>query len=498
MDNKQKHYFTTLPVPTWHKPPRFKESRRFDWINYGEENNYPDYLINLYNGSATHQAIVSGKKDYIFGKGVQAEMQYNTTQAAKVLQFIKNANRFEELNQVLEKIILDYEIFNGFAVKVYQNIVTGKISEIYHVDWASCRISQDAATIYTSKQWTEQQSLNNKFAGTTRQPDDIQAITAFDINIPQRESIIYFREYSPQMKAYPLPSYLGCNAAIETEIEISNFHLNNIKTGFSAGTMLNFTNGVPTEDEQRDIEKQIKRKVAGTDNAGEIILYFTDGVENTPQVLQLRPNELDKQYEQLKQTVMDTIFIGHKVTSPMLFGVRVSGQLGGRNEMREAYELFQNTYINKRRQTIEQLLKNLTEVNGIEATLTLCPTEPIGMGMMLDNQDVSEALTQNEKRNYLAQLGFPIESEKQNKPKTDNFGYNFLGDESPSPEEEKILLVISQNKRATIKQLAKHAFITETEVMKHIKSLENKKLLKASTELIEGKTAIIRTVTNSK
>lgn len=408
MDNKQKHYFTTLQVPTWHKSPRFKESRRFDWVNYGEGNDYPDYLINLYNGSSTHQAIVSGKKDYIFGKGVQMPHLYNTAQAAKVQQFINRANRFEGLNAVLEKLILDYELFNGFALKIYQNIVTGKINEIYHVDWATCRISDDASTIFTSKQWTEQQSLTTKFAGTTRQPEDLQAIPAFDINIPQRESILYYREYSPQMKVYPLPGYLGCNAAIETEIEISNFHLNNIKTGFSAGTMLTFTNGVPTDDEQREIEKQVKRKVAGTDNAGEIILYFTDGAENSPQVLQLRPNELDKQYEQLKQSVMDTIFVGHKVTSPMLFGVRVAGQLGGRNELREAYELFQNTYISKRRQTIEQLLKNLAETNGIEATLTLCPTEPIGMGMILGEQDIAEALTQEEKRNYLAQVGFPL------------------------------------------------------------------------------------------
>lgn len=497
MDNKQKHYFTTLPVPTWHKPPRFKESRRFDWINYGEDNDYPDYLINLYNGSPTHQAIVSGKKDYIFGKGIQVAPQYNTTQAAKVLQFIKHANRFEGLNEVLEKIILDYEIFNGFALKIYQNIVTGKITEMYHVDWASCRINDDASVIYTSKQWTEQQSLNNKFAGTTRQPDDIQAIPAFDINIPQRESVLYFREYSPQQKVYPLPNYLGCNAAIETEIEISNFHLNNIKTGFSAGTMLNFTNGVPTDDEQRDIEKQIKHKVTGTDNAGEIILYFTDGAENSPQVLQLRPNELDKQYEQLKQTVMDTIFVGHKVTSPMLFGVRVAGQLGGRNEMREAYELFQNTYINKRRQTIEQLLKNLTEVNGIEATLTLCPTEPIGMGMMLSDADISEALTQNEKRNYLAQLGFPVEREKKTTNQEETFGYNFLNDKNLSPEQEKILLVISQNKRATLKQMAKHAFITENEAMKHLQTLEDVGAIKTSTEIKEGKTVIVRTVTKS-
>ncbi|MDL5049521.1 hypothetical protein QQ054_26240 [Oscillatoria amoena NRMC-F 0135] len=312
------------------------------------------------------------------------------------------------MNQLLEKLILDYELFNGFAVKIYQNIVTGKISEMYHVDWATCRINEDASVIYTSKQWTEQQSLTNKFAGSTRQPEDLRGLPAFDINVPQRESILYFREYSPQMKVYPLPGYLGCNASIETEIEISNFHLNNIKTGFSAGTLLTFTNGVPTEDEQRDIERQVKRKVAGTDNAGEIILYFTDGVESTPQILQLRPNDLDKQYDQLKQTVMDTIFVGHKVTSPMLFGVRAPGQLGGRNELREAYELFQNTYINKRRQTIEQLLKNLAETNGISTPLCLTPTEPIGLGMLLSEQDISEVLTPEEKRRYLAQVGFPI------------------------------------------------------------------------------------------
>lgn len=406
--DKQKHFFTTLQVPTWHKPPRFKESRRFDWVNYGEANDYPDYLINLFNGSPTHQAIVSGKKDYIFGKGVEVPNSPNTADAAKLQQLIHRANRFESLNQLLEKLILDYELFNGFAVKIYQNIVTGKISEMYHVDWATCRINEDASVIYTSKQWTEQQSLTNKFAGSTRQPEDLRGLPAFDINVPQRESILYFREYSPQMKVYPLPGYLGCNASIETEIEISNFHLNNIKTGFSAGTLLTFTNGVPTEDEQRDIERQVKRKVAGTDNAGEIILYFTDGVESTPQILQLRPNDLDKQYDQLKQTVMDTIFVGHKVTSPMLFGVRAPGQLGGRNELREAYELFQNTYINKRRQTIEQLLKNLAETNGISTPLCLTPTEPIGLGMLLSEQDISEVLTSDEKRRYLAQIGFPI------------------------------------------------------------------------------------------
>lgn len=406
MDNKQKYYFTTLHVPTWHKPPVFKESRRFDWINYGESNDYPDYLVNLYNGSPTHQAIVGGKKDYIFGKGIEIEPSISP----KTKQFVNNANRFEGLNQVLEKIILDYELFNGFALKIYQNIVTGKITEMYHLDWATCRINEDASQIYVSKQWTAQQSITHKFAGTTRQPEDLKILPAFDINIPQRESILYFREYSPQMKVYPLPGYLGCNAAIETEIEIGNFHLNNIKTGFSAGTMLTFTNGVPTEDEQRALEKQVKRKVGGTDNAGEILLYFTDGIANTPQVLPLRPNELDKQYEQLKQNVMDTIFVGHKVSSPMLFGVRVAGQLGGRNELREAYELFQNTYINKRKQTIEHLLENLCATNGLETPLKLTPTEPIGMGLLLNEKALADSLSLEEKRKYLAQIGFPIEN----------------------------------------------------------------------------------------
>lgn len=404
--DKQKFYFTTLKVPTWHKPPRFKESLRFEWINYGEKNDYPDYLINLYNGSPTHQAIVSGKKDYIFGNGIQAD---DASEAA-AMRFTAKANRFESLNQVIEKVILDYELFNGFALKIYQNIVTGKITEIYHADWATCRINEEASVIYTSKQWTEQQSLNNKYAGTMRRPDDLKELPAFDVNIPQRESILYFREYGPQMKVYPLPGYMGCNAAIETEIEIGNFHLNNIKTGFSAGTMLTFTNGVPTEEEQAIIERQVKRKVAGTDNAGEIMLHFTNNTDHLPHILQLRPNEMDRQYEQLKQTVMDTIFVGHKVTSPMLFGVRTAGQLGGRNELREAYELFRNTYVNKRRQTIDRLLNSLAGVNGLHPKLNLKATEPIGMDFLLPDGDISESLTADEKRAYLATQGFPLKT----------------------------------------------------------------------------------------
>ncbi|HYG15034.1 MAG TPA: winged helix-turn-helix domain-containing protein [Bacteroidia bacterium] len=488
--DKQKYYFTTLKVPTWHKPPRFKESRRFDWINYGEKNDYPDYLINLYNGSPTHQAIVSGKKDYIFGKGVAAE----ETSEALAMRFIAKANRFESLNQVMEKTILDYELFNGFALKIYQNIVTGKITEIYHADWATCRINEDASVIYTSNQWTEQQSLGTKYAGATRQPADLKEWPAFDVNIPQRESILYFREYSPQMKVYPLPGYLGCNAAIETEIEIGNFHLNNIKTGFSAGTMLTFTNGIPTVEEQGVIERQVKRKITGTDNAGEIILYFTNNTEHLPHILQLRPNEMDKQYEHLKQTVMDTIFVGHRVTSPMLFGVRTPGQLGGRNELREAYELFRNTYVNKRRQTIEQLLNSLAVVNGIHSKLTLASTEPIGIGFLLPGQDISECLTADEKRSYLARYGFPLENsamvseEKFRKYSFQSKGIN-LG-----WEDEKILMSVSANNHATIEQIANACFLEETEVLTRLDKLEAEGVITCGPEIYNGQTVIVRTI----
>jgi hypothetical protein len=159
-------------------------------------------------------------------------------------------------------------------------------------------------------------------------------------------------------------------------VEIANFHVNNIKNNFWGSYLINFPNGIPTPEESDAIERQMKMKFGGTDNAGRFLVNFSDSPETKPELTPLTPSDLDKQFDILNKTVQQEIFVAHRVTSPMLFGVKTEGQLGGRAEMVESYEIFKATYIEDRVQRIERSVNYLASFNGVTG-LKLQPTEPI-------------------------------------------------------------------------------------------------------------------------
>jgi hypothetical protein len=173
-----------------------------------------------------------------------------------------------------------------------------------------------------------------------------------------------------------LPEYLGGTAYIELDVEIANFHVNNIKNNFWGSYLINFPNGIPTPEESDAIERQMKMKFGGTDNAGRFLVNFSDSPETKPELTPLTPSDLDKQFDILNKTVQQEIFVAHRVTSPMLFGVKTEGQLGGRAEMIESYEIFKATYVEDRVQRIERGINYLASFNGVTG-LKLQPTEPI-------------------------------------------------------------------------------------------------------------------------
>ncbi len=150
--------------------------------------------------------------------------------------------------------------------------------------------------------------------------------------------ILYYKEYRPGVETYSYPGYMGALNAIQTDIEISKYHLSTITNGMFASKMISFFEGIPTEEEKREIEKGFKSKFTGSENAGNIVLNFGKDPAKRPQLDDLSSTELDKHFDILSKSVQTEIFCGHQVVSPMLFGIRVEGQLGGRSEIREAYE----------------------------------------------------------------------------------------------------------------------------------------------------------------
>lgn len=389
MNEPSKNYLQILKFSN-HTVPEFKEVRGKPWIYYGENNNYPDYLINLFNRSAKHNAIVTAKKEYITGKGwLLNEAGLSSAQLSSAENLVQQANASESLDDILEKAALDLEIFGGFAIQVIYTRGTGQIAGLYHIDFSKIRASHDGGFFYFSNDW-------NKYHQSLEETG-LKGFNPFNPDRPTGTQLLYFKEYRPRLEIYPIPDYIGCIPYIEIDYEIANYHLNNIKNGFWASFMINFNNGTPTVEEQAAIEKQLRNKFTGTDNAGRFVLNFSDDKTNAPDLLPLQVPDIDKQFTLLNDSVQQEIFTGHKITSPMLFGIKTPGQLGGRDELREASELFQNTYVNHKQQLLSRVFNSLLQVHGIKTNpLKISPSAPLSW--QLPDNIIATAMTKDEVR----------------------------------------------------------------------------------------------------
>lgn len=355
------------------KVPVFTELRNKEYIKYGEDNNYPNFLVTLFNRSAKHNAILTAKQLYIAGQGLAFNNEGLPTEKIVSTQaFIDNANPYETLHDVGKKMALDIELFGGCYLHIIKSKDKKGIAEVYHLDYCKLRTNKDNTKIYYSDKWLNEDGSDN----TAIKPDEIKEYPAYGTKEYDKgkEGVMYYKQYRPNIETYTLPEYIGAVPAIITDAEIANYHRASIQNGFMGGTMITFMNGVPSDEEMSTIEKRMKKKFTGTDRANSLVLDFVDDPARAPQVQQLTGNDFDKRYDALNKTIQEEIFVGHKVTSPMLFGVRTEGQLGGRNEMATAFQLFQNTYITPKQNAIEEILNELV---GLKNRVTFIPIEPV-------------------------------------------------------------------------------------------------------------------------
>jgi len=352
-----------------HKVPVMLENKAGKYITYGAFNEYPYYLLDNYRRSSKHNAIVNGKVNYIIGGGWKPNDKMTVEQQARYAKFFDGLSEHDDLNDITEKLVLDLEIFNGFAVCVHWNKM-GTIAKMEHIPFEKIRVDKEER-MFQVAEW-----YNDDMVQLYPKIGDVEKIPAFDPDNRIGKQLFYYRVYAAGVKSYPLPEYMGGLAWIEADVQVANFHNNNLRNNFWGGYLINFNNGIPTPEEQGDIERQIKRKFSGTDNAGRFVVTFNDDVSKAPTLEPLTPSDMDKQFEILNKAIQQEIFISHRVVNPMLFGVKTEGQLGGRQELVEAYELFKATYVNDRVRKVERMINYLASFNGVEG-IELIPVEPI-------------------------------------------------------------------------------------------------------------------------
>ena len=375
--------------------PIVQEVRGRDYIEYGTEdwkNLYPQFLIDLYYNSSTHAAIVNQTSEMIAGEDLVAEENdINLEAYVKLKKFLRHANSNESLHQVIKKVAFDFKLQGAYALHIVWNRERTEIAEVYHVPVERVRAGRPnemgkVDTFFISADW-----------GNTR-TNKPYPIAAFNVNDRTSGSqLIYSGAYSPNMDIYHTPDYIaGCNWALVDQ-KVAEFHLNNIENGFAGSYFVSFANGIPTQEERRQIEQSLVDKFTGASNSGKFVLTFSDDKTRVPEITPISVSDADKQYLALQELLVSNICAAHRITSKTLMGIdTANGFSSNADELINAANFYQNTVVRGFQLNILNTLQTIFSVNNIDLPVEFVQLKPITV--QFDSKTIREVMTIDEIR----------------------------------------------------------------------------------------------------
>ena len=359
--------------------PHLVERTNQDWVSFGEDNLYPNYLLELFLGSAINGALIKSIGAMIYGEGLEATNADESTDTKesylRLTELLHNSD-----DDVLKDLALDLKLFGGCYVNVIWSRDRSRIAKMKHIPAQYIRsgkmIDGEIDTYYYSADWSKAKK------GEYRP----RAYAAFNTeDRTQASQILMIRDKNPALFYGFAPDYVGATDWIQMELEIAQFHLSNITSGMTPSMHVGFSNGVPTQEERRTIERQLNAKFSGSGNAGKILITFNDGKETAPIIEPIQMNDAQSAWEGMSKQAVNQILAGHRCVSPLLFGIRTEGGNGlGSNadELRDAYSLFNNTVVVPFQNTLLKGLEKIFSVNDINLDLyfkTLKPADFIDL-----------------------------------------------------------------------------------------------------------------------
>ena len=345
--------------------PSIKESTRYDWVEYGDDNNYFGDIIDRYTGSPTNSRCVNGITDLIYGRGLSAtDSETNPVQFGQMQQILKDVD--------VRRIVGDLKLLGQAAVQVVYNKRKTKIMQLKHFPTETLRAEKakdgKVQAYYYHPKWKE-----------LKPSDKPKRIPAFKFGKKSETVEIYcIKPYRAGFYYYSPVDYQGCLQYCSLEEEVSNYHINNIQNGLQPSLLLNFNNGIPGDEAQEMIERKIYEKFSGSSNAGRFILAFNDNAENQSTVEPIHLPDAHAQYDFLAKESREKIMIGHGVVSPILLGIKDNTGFGNNaEELRTASVLMDNIVIRPFQTLLINSFNELLSFNGIGLNLYFVTLQPI-------------------------------------------------------------------------------------------------------------------------
>ena len=344
--------------------PEIKEVNGKDWIEYGADNNYFQFLIDRYNGSPTNNAAINGISQAIYGKGLNA-----TNSSSKPNEYAQMVSLFKK--DVVRRLCYDLKLMGQCAFQVIYNKNRSKIVQLEHMPIETLRAEKcnddgDIPAYYYFNDWAN-----------LKKTDTPLRIPAYGMSNENIE-IYYVKPYKSGFYYYSPVDYQGGLQYCELEEEVSNYHLNNIMNGLSPSMLINFNNGTPNQQERQLIENKIAQKFSGTSNAGKFILAFNDNKESQAEITPVQLSDAHNQYQFLSEESTKKIMVAHRIVSPMLLGIKDSSGLGNNaDEIKTASLLMDNTVIRPFQELLIDSFDNILAYNEISLNLYFTTLQPL-------------------------------------------------------------------------------------------------------------------------
>ena len=358
--------------------PTIQEANRENWVEYGDDNNFFQYLIDRYTNSTTNSAIINNVARLIYGKGLSA------------LDASKKPNEYAHLMSLIHKddirkIVLDRKLFGQFALQVHYDKKHTKILKAYHIPVnllraEKCDKDGQINGYYYSDDWVNYKKFEPiRFASFGTSKENIE--------------ILFSKPYSVGMKYYSYVDYQGCLPYCLLEEQIGDYLINEVLNGFSGTKIVNFSNGIPTDEQQQIISNKVLDKLTGS-NGQKVIVAFNNNAESKTTIDDIPLNDAPNHYEFLSEECLKKIMLGHNVTSPLLFGVAsTNGFSSNADELKNSSILFDNMVIKPFQEEIIEAIDSILAFNGISLKLffrTLQPLEFTDLENAQNQEQVAE------------------------------------------------------------------------------------------------------------
>jgi len=342
--------------------PVIVENNKNEWVEYGEDNNYYQFLIDRYSNSATNNAVINNICRLIFGQGLTAtDSAMKPNEWAQLLSILKEDD--------LRRIIFDLYALGQCALQIHYDKGHKAITRAFHTPIQllrpeKCNQDGDIVGYFYSDNWSDPKKYVPK------------RLDAFGTSKKEVE-ILYLAPYSAGMKYFSNVDYQGGIDYALLEEKIAEYLINEVSNSFAPTTIVNFNNGSPTDEMKDEISASVIGKLTGS-KGKKVVISFNENEATKTTIDSVPLNDAPEHYQYLSDESTFKILRSHNVTTPLLFGVSVAtGFSSNADEMKTGALLFENMVIKPKQQMIVEMVKKILSFNGVSLNLRFKTLNPL-------------------------------------------------------------------------------------------------------------------------